>query len=199
MAPKTHPLRLPFALGIGLVALTSTASADEHPGVAAYHREYRTAIRPDPPAVVRDSSWSGQAGPWWNDQSGPPAQSAWWAQHRPDPNRRRIEIPSDGSDGAWWRDDLGWHETDERARHGWRAGWRGAAPGPGGVWWFGWGGDWPSYAGSWERGGWQHHHHGGRWSSWGGGRSDHWHGEFGFGQGWGGGRRVIALPAQGGE
>lgn len=206
MAPKTQRSRLALALAIGLAALIPAASAAEHPpGIGAYHQAYRTAARPDPRQAARDPSDSaccdGQAAPWWNEGNGSRPESAWWAQHRPDPNRRRVEGPSERSDGTWWRDGAGWdgwHGYDERSRRGWRAGWRGAAPGWGGVWWSGWGGDWPAYAGGWERGGWHHRDRGGR-VSWGEGHRGRWHGEFGFEHGWGDGRRVIALPAPDGE
>jgi len=87
-----------------------------------------------------------------------------------------------------------WPGPDDRARRGLRAGWHGAAPGWGGVWWYGWGGDWPSYAGG--------HGHRGSWQDTGGsvwGSGDRWHGEIGIGQGWGSGPRVIAQPAPRGD
>jgi hypothetical protein len=206
MAPNTRWLVLPLALGLGL-ALTTAASAGEQRSVSsAYHREYRTATRPersDPSPVARESAWGGQPAPWWED--GDASRSHWWSEHRPDPNRRPVKVPWDGPrshNGIGWGD---WHGRDERARRGWRAGWRGAAPGWGGVWWYGWGGDWPTYADTWEEGrwhqwhGWHDRERGWHHSGWSDGYRGGWHGEFGYGHGWGDGRRVIALPAPRGD
>ena len=193
MAPDTRWLLLPLALGVG--ALTTASAAGHRSPMNAYHQEFRTATRADAPQAARTPAWGacceGQAGAWRDDDDA--SQSRWWAHHRPDPNRRRAD--ADAPDGGWPDEDIGWngwHGSDEH--RGWRAGWRGAAPGHGGVWWYGWGGDWPAYAGSWERS---------RWDGWGDPhRSGHrggFHGEFGFEHGWGGGHRVIALPTPRGD
>ena len=205
MAPETRWVLLPLALGVGLTMLSAAASADERrASTSAYHRDFHTATRIDPPPAARGPAWGaccdGQSAPWWDESDAQRAHGHWWERHRPDPNRRRIDVPSDGPDGAWSQEGLGWNGwrgRDERARHGWRAGWHGAAPGWGGVWWYGWGGDWPAYAGRWEDGRWYGAGRGWRHAEWRGRGS--WHGEFGFGHGWGNGRRVIAVPAPRGE
>lgn len=195
---------------------------------AAYHVEVRTAVRQDPPAVAHAPAWGSWAdapGAWADAPSATPADIPSTRRNlshrRPDPNLRvrtptgDVEIPGPapfdhlqaGGDGRW----DGVRTPDDRARHGWRAGWHGAAPGWGGVWWYGWGGDWPTYAmdggaaDGWSRAGtlrvgyghgregW---HRGFEYSQgWGAGRA---HGMFGFGHDHGGGH-VIALPAARGE
>lgn len=214
MAPQTRWLSGPLALALGF-ALTVTVSAGERRAtvdghtVGAYHREFSTATRPDPPHAVREEpAWGAccdtqSERPWWDDgAAAPTSQSRWWTRHRPDPNRRRAEVPSDGPDGAWSHDVIdreAWRGPDERSRRGWRAGWRGAAQGWGGVWWYGWGADWPAYAGSWDGNRWYHAGRGWRHSGGRGAWQGRWRGEFGFGHGGGDGRRVIALPGQGGD
>ena len=249
MAPHARWLLLPLALGVCLGASAQerrSAVAAAPPG--AYHRSYSTAVRQDPPPAARAPAWGswcdGSAGPAGGPGDGTPVpqEQRWWADggqrgHRPDPNLRRVDVPGPDPRGwngpdPWWRDGYsswhaggdwsGWREPDDRARHGWRAGWHGAAPGWGGVWGYGWGDDWPAYAGAWQPGGWGappwsgwqgngHGYvqfgygqgHGGHWQGefhygqgWGGER---WHGEFGVGQGWSDGPRVIALPSPRGE
>lgn len=252
MAPHARWLLLPLALGLCLIAVAQERRTEVAAGPnGSYHREYSTAVRQDPPPAARAPVWGSwcdgaSACPDWGHGDGTPVpqEQRWWAGdgqqrgHRPDPNLRRVEVPGRAEPrgwsgpAPWWQDgtssgspaDWGsWREPDDRARRGWRAGWRGAAPGLGGVWWYGWGDDWPAYAGAWQPGwgatrwsGWQGdggshgyvqfgygHGGGGHWhgdiqygQGWNAGR---WHGEFGFGQGWTDGPRVIALPAPRGE
>lgn len=216
--------------------LTTQALAQRHaPAVAqaprpAYHMVVRTAERHDPPAVAHAPAWGSWAdapGAWSGAGPGDPpvatpvdAGRAWThgthAHRAPDPNLR-VRTPS-GEGGIPpydWGADPRWNGVrtpDDRARHGWRAGWHGAAPGWGGVWGYGWGDDWPAYATG----------DGGDWASWpatgavwigyGQGRGG-WRGGFGYEQGWhagrghglfgfgheGGGGRVIALPSLRGD
>lgn len=208
-----HAGRLLLPLAVGALVLPAGASAQaRQPVPDAYHRDYHTAVRHDPPPPAHAPAWGSWAdtpAPWWNQPTSPapidgrpgmdgmpvPGQH----RRRPDPNVRMAVVPDARGPDGWDGDQVGsggWdgaHAPDDRIRHGWRAGWRGAAPGWGGVWWYGWGGDWPAYAADGDGSGWS----GSRgWDGWGrAGAGSGWHGTFGIEQGWGGGRRVIALPA----
>jgi hypothetical protein len=221
MAAHARRLLLPLALGVLILPTVAAAQARRLATFPdPYHREYRTAVRQDPPPAAHAPAWGSWAdapGQWWNDQRAQQVPDDGFGQgerpvvdhrRRPDPNLRMAIVPGDGGgavDWGWARDSGahgdwsgwgGWRTPDDRARHGWRAGWHGAAPGWGGVWWYGWGGDWPAYADGWDGGGWD----GSR--GWGGaawGSGTGWHGTLGFEHGWGGGGRVIALPARRGQ
>ena len=196
-------LLLPLGLAAALSAPAQSRPAGDGDGAWAYHREVRTAARQDPPPVAHAPAWGGWADrpdARWAD-SGPPADVVpaspdrlpGYERPRRDPNLRRSEVP--GVAPAWGAVGDPWQ--DPRSRHGWRAGWRGAAPGWGGVWWSGWGGDRPAYAVGWDHAG-------------PGIRDGRWHGTFGIEVGWGaghgadgfgrgGGSGVIALPAPRGD
>src|SRR5881392_2237813 len=163
------PLAAGVALG-GASPLSAQGRAGVAP--MPYHHEVRTAVRPDPAPQAHAPAWgswcdNGVACGGWNDPSvTPQAGSDPWsgsavpspARHRPDPNLRRVDGPIGGAErGPWWDDNApaapwqqpawaeggdAWSGAEDRVRHGWRAGWRGAQPGWGGVWWYGWGGDW---------------------------------------------------------
>lgn len=192
-----------FLLPLGLcVALPAAAQARRGADAGwAFHSEVRTAVRHDPPAVAHAPAWGGWAetpGTGWHAASDPafatshdPSPAA--DRRRPDPNLRRVEVPDEAADWS----TVGEPWQDPRGRHGWRAGWHGAAPGWGGVWWSGWGGDWPAYAAGWDherptRGDGRWHGTFGVEYGWGAGRGDG-----GFGHG--GGRGVIALPTPRGD
>lgn len=190
---------LPLGLGVALPA-AAQAHREDADGRWAFHRDVRTAARHDPPPVAHAPAWGGWADMPRADWSASPEPA--FASHdpsspsdrrRPDPNLRRVDVPGDAMD----RGVVGEPWQDPRGRHGWRAGWHGAAPGWGGVWWSGWGGDWPAYAVGWDH---ERAAHG----------DGRWHGTFGLEVGWGagrvggafdhgGGRGVIALPAPRGD
>jgi hypothetical protein len=224
MAARVRRLLLPLALGVLILPAAASAQAQHRATFPdPYHREYRTATRHDPAPAAHAPAWGSWAdapGAWWNQQA-PQPQADGYGQDggpvsgrrgRPDPNLRMAVVPGDTdprfANDAGMRDGWsGWGDgrtPDDRARHGWRAGWHGAAPGWGGVWWYGWGGDWPAYAADagdgWSDGGWSGARGwgGAGWGSGSGSRSG-WHGTFGIERGWGGGSRVIAMPAPRGE
>ena len=197
---------------------------------AAYHLEVRTGVRQDPPAAAHAPAWGSWAdapGAWSDAMPGgtpvptPQADAPAWTHRpphrRPDPNLRVRTASGEGEIPPWdlqMDGDRRWYggrTPDDRARHGWRAGWHGAAPGWGGVWWYGWGDDWPAYAGGdgdwgpWSGGGTLRMGYGQGRGGWHGGfdysqgwDADRSHGMFGFGHDRGGGR-VIALPSVRGE
>lgn len=216
MAARAGRLLLPLAVGVlALPAAVSAQARHASTALDPYHREYHTAVRHDPPAAAHAPAWGSWAdtpAPWWNQPTSPaPVTGTGGADGNPapghhgrqDPNLRMAVVPDGQAPYGWSGDQMGnggWdgaHAPDERMRHGWRAGWRGAAPGWGGVWWYGWGGDWPAYAADGDGSGWN----GSRARAGAGSDSGSgWHGTFGFEQGWGGGgRRVIALPASRGQ
>jgi hypothetical protein len=218
-----HAGRLLLPLAIGVLVLPAAVSAQARHGDTTpdpYHRDYHTAVRHDPPPPAHAPAWGSWAdtpAPWWNQPTSPAPVTGTGAggsdafpapghHGRPDPNLRMAVVPDTQTPYGWSGDQVGngWdgaHAPDDRMRHGWRAGWRGAAPGWGGVWWYGWGGDWPAYAADGGDSSWSGSR-GWRGSpNWGGaGAGSGWHGTFSFEQGWGGGgQRVIALPAPRGQ